>query len=938
MESRRRLAAPRTMRALATVALGALTLAGGRAAAQAPEKEGPPKTEVTVGYSYKNDVTPPLRDMPAIPFRLQPEREMLEPKGFPVKDFSAPDPVVQRSLAPAAMPGTILNFDGIGFPGVACNCSPPDTNGEVGATQYVQTVNIGVQVFNKTTGASLLGPVDIATLWQGFGGLCETQGQGDPVVLYDQLANRWVVTQFAGPIPITDECIAVSQTSDATGAWYRYGFHLGSNFYDYPKLGVWPDAYYMSMNVFNSAGTAFLGPQPFAFNRAAMLTGAAATFVTPGLQPTTLGSLIPADLDGSNPPPAGAPNPWLSAEQLAQWQVYRFHVDFVTPANTTWTLGGNLAPAGYTILSASVPQSGTGNTLDNLADRPMFRLAYRRFADNHEALIGNLTVASGGVAGVRWWEINNATSGTPAFVQQGTYQPDSTWRWMGSIAMDFVGNMALGFSASSSSIFPGIRYAGRLSTDPAGQLSQGEATLIAGGGSQTSSNRWGDYSDMTVDPVDDCTFWYTTEYYSASAGVNWKTRIGNFKFPSCSLAPTFTLAVTPASQNVCAGSSAAYTVNVGSVSGFNSPVTLGATGNPAPTTVGFVPNPVTPLPGSSTLTVGNTGTVAAGPYTINVTGSAAGPINLNQNVTLNVFTATPGTPTPTAPANAATGVALTPTFTWSAASQASSYTLEIATDAAFTTIVHTSPALSTTTYNGATLNSNTAYYWRVRAVNACNTGSNSAAFTFTTLALPGDCPIGTAVNILYQYGFESGASGWTHSAATGTDTWAIVTTNPHSGTSNYRGLDPATTSDQRLVSPSVALPTGQNPVVLSFWHVPNMEPSGTTACFDGGLLEVSSNGGTTWTQVPPANLLLGGYRGAISSSFSNPLAGLQAWCGTTTYTNTIADLTSYAGQTVQLRYRLGSDSSVSNPGWDIDDVKVQSCPPVPVELQSLSIE
>jgi hypothetical protein len=204
------------------------------------------------------------------------------------------------------MPATSLNFDGVPFPGVGCNCAPPDTNGEVGATQYVQIVNEGYQVFNKTTGASQLGPSGVSTLWSGFGGVCQSNGNGDPVVLYDQIANRWIVSQFAGVSVPTDECIAVSTTSDATGSYNRYDFHLGSNFFDYPHLSVWPDAYYMSMNVFNSSGTAFLGPQPFAFDRARMLLGLPATFVTTGV---TGGSnedvYLPSDLDGAIPPPRG---------------------------------------------------------------------------------------------------------------------------------------------------------------------------------------------------------------------------------------------------------------------------------------------------------------------------------------------------------------------------------------------------------------------------------------------------------------------------------------------------------------------------------------------------------------------------------------------------------------------------------------------------------
>ncbi len=239
---------------------------------------------IQVGASYHNDVSPPLRDLAGLPFDLRQEGEGPINPRLPNFHKDSPDPVIQRSvlhqLAPS-IPALILNFDGIPYPGVGCSCAPPDPNGEVGATQYVQIVNEAYQVFNKSTGASVLGPVAITSLWSGFGGVCQTSGDGDPVVLYDQLAGRWVITQFAGSSIPTDECVAVSTTSDATGSYYRYGFHLGSNFFDYPKLAVWTDAYYMSMNVFNSAGTSFLGPQPFAFDRSKMLTGAAATFVSP---------------------------------------------------------------------------------------------------------------------------------------------------------------------------------------------------------------------------------------------------------------------------------------------------------------------------------------------------------------------------------------------------------------------------------------------------------------------------------------------------------------------------------------------------------------------------------------------------------------------------------------------------------------------------------
>jgi hypothetical protein len=533
---------------------------GATALAQTPQENA----GIQFGESYHNDVSPALRDLPSMWPPPDPksarEREAheanLNPKLPMPLHVDMPDPVVEsdallKTLVPD-MPSAALNFDGIPFPGVGCSCAPPDTNGAVGATQYVQMVNEGYQVFNKTTGASILGPTAITSIWSGFGGVCQTNGNGDPVVLYDHLANRWLISQFAGTSVPTDECIAISTSSDATGTYNRYAFHLGSNFFDYPHLGVWPDGYYMAMNVFNAAGTAFLGPQAFAFDRAKMLAGLPATFVTPGV--TGGGSeppFLPSDIDGALLPASGTANPFVSFPGSGVYKVRLFHADFATPANTTFTLIGSPAAAGFTALCSTtrscVPElGGTGsNKLDAIGDRLMFRLAYRKFTDGHEAVVGNYTVSSGGVAGVRWFELRGVTT-APTVFQQSTYQPDTTWRWMGSAAMDRQGNLALGYSASSTTINPQIRYAGRLATDPVNTLAQGEAHLFDGTGSQTGTgNRWGDYSSLTVDPVDDCTFWYTQEYYSTTGTFNWRTRIGNFKFTQCGGSVTPTPTPTP---------------------------------------------------------------------------------------------------------------------------------------------------------------------------------------------------------------------------------------------------------------------------------------------------------------------------------------------------------------------------------------------------------
>ncbi len=550
--------------------------------------------KVIVGHSYKNDVSVPLRDMnPDLYVGKPMDREASENPKIPHVHTDVPDEAVQdtnasqRALAAPDVPSPLLSFDGIVFPGVGCNCAPPDTDGEVGQTQYVQMVNEGIQVFNKSTGASIFGPVGISTLWNGFGGVCQNNGSGDPVVLYDQLANRWVISQFAGSSVPTDECVAVSTTNDASGSYYRYGFHLGSNFFDYPHLSVWPDGYYMSMNVFNSSGTAFLGPQPFAFDRAKMLVGQPATFVSTGV---TGGSsedvYLPADLDGSTLPPTGSPATFISMPFSGTFKVRHFHADFATPSNTTFTLFASPASAGFTELCPTtrscVPQSGqtSTNRLDGIGDRLMFRLA-TRFIGGHESTVGNFTVSSGGVAGIRWFELRDVTSGPVTVFQQSTYQPDTTWRWMGSAAMDQAGNIALGFSASSSSIFPQIRYAARLAGDPINTMAQGETTMHAGTGSQKGTgNRWGDYSSLTVDPVDDCTFWYTQEYYQTTGTFNWRTRIGSFKLSTCGGSPSPTPTATSTPTNTPTATPTSTPTNTPTATPTSTPT---ATPSPSPT-------------------------------------------------------------------------------------------------------------------------------------------------------------------------------------------------------------------------------------------------------------------------------------------------------------------------------------------------------------------
>ncbi len=332
------------------------------------------------------------------------------------------DPVATPLAGPLTGVTPLLDFDGqsaqdnrdlFGFAFV-----PPDTNGAVGASQFVQMVNVTIAVYDKATGALELGPAAIHTLWTGFGGLCEFGGGtptfadgGDPIVLYDHLAGRWLVSQlqYNSTFTQTAQCVAVSTSSDATGSYNRYEFDFGSNFPDYPKFSVWPDAYYNSINVFPPKS--FAGAMACAFDRTAMLAGNPAAAVC-FQQPPTVSSLLPSDLDGSTLPPAGSPNYLVGLADSTHLNFFRFHVDFANPQNSTF-IGPTLIPvAAYSEICARaisvscIPQPAPGERVDGLSDRVMFRLAYRNFSD-HESLVVNHTVKGGALGAVRWYEIRN---------------------------------------------------------------------------------------------------------------------------------------------------------------------------------------------------------------------------------------------------------------------------------------------------------------------------------------------------------------------------------------------------------------------------------------------------------------------------------------------------------------------------------------------------
>ena len=533
-----------------------------------------------VSYASRSDTTGPLRDLPQLPPLPAVLGQVFERprKILPNRQSNTgptgQDPALQTS-APAVSAATVgANFEGVNnVNGVL----PPDTNGDIGPNHYVQMVNLSFAIYDRN-GTKLYGPVAGNTLWQGFGGPCETTNDGDPVVLYDHLADRWIMTQFAlpryprGPFY---ECIAVSQTPNPLGSWHRYEFLISnSKLNDYPKFGVWPDGYYMSINQFSCKfiGCNWAGAGAVAFERDAMLNGQAARMVYFDLYNVdpNLGGMLPADLDGPSPS-AGTPNPFVQMDDNAwgysgdQLQIWNFHVDWTNPSNSNFTFDKALPVSPFDSDMCGygrncIPQPG-GTNVDALSDRLMFRLQYRNFG-SHQTLMVNHTVDANGSdrAGVRWYELRDNGSGW-SVRQQATYSPDSANRWVGSIAMNGAGDIGLGYSVSSASISPSIRFTGRLVADPLNQMTQGEGTIINGNGYQThTSGRWGDYAMMAVDPVDDCTFWFTTEYYNSVSSAGWRTRVGSFKLANCG-APSD----TPPTVNITNptdGASVSGTVNV----------------------------------------------------------------------------------------------------------------------------------------------------------------------------------------------------------------------------------------------------------------------------------------------------------------------------------------------------------------------------------------
>jgi len=863
----------------------------------APPPVAPTQKAIVTGPFYPTAYEGDLRDLPQVnvPFKSQ---DMPEERVPIVKASPAPaswiDPLVDATLdrlAAVQMPDPIANFEGLNI-NDGGGWHPPDTDGEVGPNHYIQVVNIAIGIYDKATGAELVN-LPYNTFFQLAPAPCNTQNRGDVVVMYDTMADRWLVTDFSLPStgPVY-QCMAISQTGDpVTGGWTYYTFMVdadGAPWNDYPKYGVWPDAYYLTANMFDPWSGAYI----WALDREAMLAGAPLT-AQEFHAGSIYGSLLPANLKGDLPP-AGSPNYLASFDFPNTLHIWKLFIDWDTPTNSHLDGPTDLTTANAALVW-DIPQKNTAQMVDSLGDRLMFAAQYRNMGD-HESLWLNHTVASGGTTGVRWYEVRDL-SATPTLYQQGTYDPgDGHYRWMGSLATDRDGNMALGYSVSSANLFPSVRYTGRLNGEAPGHLLQGETSLIEGTGSQTGSNRWGDYSRMSVDPVDDCTFWYTQEYFKTTSG-SWTTRFGSFKFPSCGVPKGWIegTVYNPDSGDGIAGApvmaegvTTTLTVETDAAGHYQMILpgsTYTLTAGPLPPAY---PDPVTVT--GVAVTAGQTATV-----NIPLTGMPSlieGSATVDDNV--------PGGNNNGFPEPGESGLLLWNSVTNNGGATA---TGTVATLTALTPGVTVDVAGSTypDILPGDSASNSSPFVISIAPTVPCGTRLDFEEMLATaqgdfTVQFSLDAKAPLPRESVFSDDMESGTNGWTTGGSP--NTWAQTTSDSHSPTHSWTDSPSGNygnNANNWVRSPAIDL-SGKVETQLSFWHRYNTESG-----WDYAYPEYSINGGTTWQSFFPDGYT-GNSGGWLSETFDAVALDNKA--------------------DVRIRFRLTSDGGVIADGWYVDDVDV----------------
>jgi hypothetical protein len=886
------------------------------------------------------------------------------------------DPLLKKSSnpnsygpeSPQAMPTPSLTFNGAtaadnAAAGIGGNFTPPDVNGDVGPNHYVSSVNLVLKMFDKS-GTVLAGPIKTNSLFSALPAddPCRLFNDGDPIVLYDSLADRWHVSQFSVPffpgdelgLGINYQCVALSVTGDPTGAYYVWSYAYQANtLNDYPKVGIWTDGYHMTFNQFSTAAGNFLGLGLITQDRAKALVGdpsAAAIYVNIGALDPGSGGALPGDIDGLVAPPVGLPQ--IIGEFRANEfgdpidgvRMYKWVPNFTNPNSSSLTILGDVALAPYDARSPPVSATSRnqieqlgGIGLDAVADRSMHRFAYRNFgttANPINSYAGNFTVNVSGVApttaanyqaGIRWFEMRRSGDSFSVF-DQGTHNltpgngATGLNNWLSSIAQDNSGNIAIGFSQAGTTQRADIKIAGRTNNvQNSGTLNEGEALMFAAAGSQLGGGgRWGDYSAMNVDPVDNCTFWYTQEYYAVSSNSGWSTRVGKFRFPQCSDAPKGSIQGTVTN---CATGAVINGASINATGGFNrvsNPSgTFSITSSPATYDVsaskfGFLPS------SSQSVTVSNGQTQTAN-FCLAPTAvfSASG----NPQIVSESCGVANNVPDP--------GEEVT-------------ISLPLQNNGAAATSNLTA-TLQTT--GGVTSSSGTQNFGAV----AANGGSVTRNFTFTT-----DPNLGCGSTVTLTFNVNDGTTnlgtvtrtyttgvqqqtlsenfdgvtapalpaGWTTVQLNGTAiNWVTQTTMPSSPPNNAFANDAGVKSTSALVSPPVQIQTAN--AQLSFKNFYDTEPA-----FDGMVLEYSIDG-TTWNDVTVGgSFVTGGYSTFIRSSGSatanSTLVGRLAWTGkSNVYDNVLVNLpASLNGQTVRFRWVMATDIDTATIGVRIDDVKI----------------
>ncbi len=885
----------------------------------------------------------------------------------------------QATGVPAPLPN--LSFDGINVTTSGCGCMPPDTNGDVSDQHYIQWVNSAWQIFDKATGLpnpATLSPKPGNSFFASMGGKCASTNSGDPLALWDPKAQRWVMSQFVTTAPYA-QCVAVSTTSDPLGSYYRYEFNW-PNFGDYPKMGVWTDesgsqnAYLLITHEFGGTPQTFMGAALIAMERDKMLVG------DPSAAMVRFGGydaygVQPVNLTGLKSAPANACPSYVHFDmQTSEYLFWDLCLYWATPASSTITADANatrIAGQPFSPYFDSVPQKGTTNGLDSFGSNMMYRANARAFpadAPTRVSLVVNHTVQGATQqASVNWIHFDLDDHGvahaspTPLdkkIAEEGVYAPDGKNRWMGGIAIDGSGNIGIGYSKSDATINPQINISGRTLDDATGTMRDEQICTPTTTGSQTgTSNRWGDYSSMSVDPVDQCTFYFTSEYYATNAPSSWRTRVCSFKFPDCG-SPTYAVvAETPKRVEMCGATNTtdpSYGLRAGVLSGFNGSVALVANNVPGGATAQFSSNPIA-SPGASTLTLVGGAALPSGEYSFSVDGNS-GAMTRNVALELGISANAPNGVQLVKPLDTTAGVKVHPLLTWgpttvaitdrvfgdgfdgtplppsvTPATDALSYTVQVATDAAFANIVASATVKTTQWAVDATLNTTSQYYWRVIPHNHCGDGPTSATFSFST-GVPGQCPAGTTSTTLFQDDMESGINGWTTDGTGGT-AWAQMAAPANTGLSTkvWGVKNNTVTSDRGLISPVFTIPAASQAAFVSFDTYHRFEDNGPGSCWDNGTMQIKAGTGA-FSYLDGSRLFTDPYDGIASAGEAN--AGSASWCQApaivppTSPNHSIVDLDGFEGQAVMLRWRAVSDSNTAAPapnGMYVDNVKVEVC-------------